>query len=313
MSTHSVSVLPQVALSLENIPVQLQICDNWVCWRYITRDGKQTKCPIEARSGEWADATNPATWSNFDTAVAAFRNHRHAGVGFVFAAGGRFTGIDLDECIDESGVLAPSAKEVIASLDSYAEISPSGRGVKVIVAGRKPKGVGCKSKAVQGFKAIEVYDQSRFFTLTGSIIPGSRGYVEDRQGAIDALCCRLWPTKPLPQISGSVTSPQFSGDDDALIAKACSATHGDRFRRLFDGDVSGHGDDRSAADMALCNQLAFWCGKDKARMDRIFRRSALFREKWDLKRGESTYGQRTIDKAIADCGETYKPGRCNHG
>ncbi len=75
------------------------------------------------------------------------------------------------------------------------------------------------------------------------------------------------------------------------------------------GDTSLHADDHSGADQALCNLLAFWTGKDATRMDRMFRRSGLFRDKWDEKRGEHTYGQKTIDCAIADCKETFSPRR----
>ncbi|HJE19788.1 MAG TPA: hypothetical protein K8V35_05500, partial [Aliicoccus persicus] len=52
------------------------------------------------------------------------------------------------------------------------------------------------------------------------------------------------------------------------------------------------------ADMAFANILAFWCARDFAQMDSIFRRSSLMREKWDEKRGKTTYGEATLYKAI---------------
>ena len=42
-------------------------------------------------------------------------------------------------------------------------------------------------------------------------------------------------------------------------------------------------DSQSEADLSLCCKLAFWSGKDKQQMDRLFRKSALFRDKWDTK------------------------------
>ena len=42
-------------------------------------------------------------------------------------------------------------------------------------------------------------------------------------------------------------------------------------------------------------------------MDRIFRSSDLIRQKWDELRGSKTYGQISIDKAIADCKNVYDP------
>ncbi|MCH7472795.1 class I tRNA ligase family protein [bacterium] len=52
--------------------------------------------------------------------------------------------------------------------------------------------------------------------------------------------------------------------------------------------------------------LAFWTGRDPVRMDQIFRRSGLMRDKWDEQRGAETYGQRTIATAIARCRDVYR-------
>lgn len=297
------------ALDPTRIPAALRERSQWVCWKYITRGGKQTKCPVNARGGGRADSTDPATWASFDEVVAACKAGGYAGIGYVFTADGPFAGIDLDGCIDDAGNIVAAAREIIDALNSYTEISPSGRGVKVFIAGRKPEGVGCKSKAIAGFKESEVYDRDRFFTVTGLRVPDTPAGVEERQAALDALCIRLWPKKRPQHLNSTVTSEGFSGDDEALIQRAGAAKNGDRFKKLWAGDTSLHADDHSGADQALCNLLAFWTGKDAARMDRLFRRSGLFREKWDEKRGEHTYGQKTIDCAIADCAETFSPRR----
>lgn len=300
---------PAVAFDPAHVPAALRERPQWVCWKYITRGGKQTKCPVNPLGGGRADSTDPKTWASFDEAVSAWRTGRYAGIGFVFAEGDPFTGVDFDGCIDDAGNLVSSAREIIASLDSYTEISPSGRGVKVFIAGRKPDGVGCKSKAIAGFKETEVYSDKRFFTLTGQRVPDTPETVEDRQPQLEALCLRLWPKKRSPHLNGTVASAGFTGDDEALIQRAGAAKNGDRFKKLWAGDTSLHADDHSGADQALCNLLAFWTGKDAARMDRMFRRSGLFREKWDEKRGDRTYAQRTLDCAIADCKETFSPRR----
>lgn len=301
---------PAITFNPAHVPAALRERPQWVCWRYITRGGKQTKCPVNPRGGGRADSTDPSTWASFDEAVATWRgNDRYAGVGYVFAAADPITGIDLDGCIDDAGVIVPAAREIIESLGSYSEVSPSGRGVKVFLAGRKPDGVGCRSKTISGFKETEVYGRDRFFTVTGQRVAGTPESVEERQAALDALCARLWPKKAKPHLNGTVAGTGFSGDDEALIERAGAAKNGDRFKNLWSGDASLHADDHSAADQALCNLLAFWTGKDAARMDRLFRRSGLFREKWDEKRGDRTYGQMTIDRAIADCTEVYSPRR----
>jgi len=89
-----------------------------------------------------------------------------------------------------------------------------------------------------------------------------------------------------------------------LLEKALAAKNGDKLRRLMDGDTSEYGGDDSAADLALCSMLAFWAD-DTAQIDRIFRRSGLMRAKWDEKHGAGTYGERTIEKALAGRTEHY--------
>lgn len=78
---------------------------------------------------------------------------------------------------------------------------------------------------------------------------------------------------------------------------------------LWSGDMSDYKDDHSDADMALCNRLAFWFGRDKDRIDKVFRRSGLFRPKWL----RDDYRNATIDKAVASCANTYQPKVTNLG
>lgn len=90
-------------------------------------------------------------------------------------------------------------------------------------------------------------------------------------------------------------------DDTTLIEKMLQ--HDTVAVALWDGDLSGHEDDHSKADLALCSKLSFWLGRDRDRIDRVFRRSGLYRPKW--LRGD--YREKTIDKAIATTTSTYQP------
>jgi len=292
-----------------HVPDALRERPQWVVWRYETRGGRPTKVPIDPQTGRGASSTDPSTWTTYHDVVAACRaSDAYAGVGYVFSADDPFTGVDLDGCVDEHGAIVAGAREIIDSLNSYTEISPSGRGVKIFLAAHKPEGAGCRSRAIEGFKETEVYDRGRFFTVTGRHVAGTPPGVEERQAELDALCARLWPKKRSRRAKPP-TAAGFDGDDEALVEQAGAAKNGERFRRLWAGDTSMHGGDDSAADQALCNMLAFWTARDADRMDRLFRRSGLFREKWDERRGDRTYGRMTIECAIADCTEVYSPGR----
>ncbi len=129
---------------------------------------------------------------------------------------------------------------------------------------------------------------------------------------------QMLPPLEQPAPIGRVTARTSSGapsnasdeDDDRLLARARAAENGVKFAALFDhGDTSAYAGDASRADLALCDHLKFWFGHDPGRIDRVFRRSKLFRDKWDERHyGDGrTYGQGTIDKALADGGEVYQP------
>ncbi|MFR4804189.1 MAG: hypothetical protein ACLT98_13270 [Eggerthellaceae bacterium] len=94
-----------------------------------------------------------------------------------------------------------------------------------------------------------------------------------------------------PALSAAGTSSSDGMDDDALWS-ACTRREAATPSRHSWRRLLRAGGDRSAADMALCSHLAFWCGRDAGRMDRIFRRSGLMRDKWDSRRGGSTYARR---------------------
>jgi len=97
-------------------------------------------------------------------------------------------------------------------------------------------------------------------------------------------------------------------DDDDLLEKARTASNGEKFEQLWNGNTVGY-DSHSEADMALCCLLAFWTGGDPMQMDHLFRQSGLHREKWDEVHyaDGSTYGKKTIERAIATTSEFYDP------
>lgn len=286
----------------EVVPEALRQRPQWVLWKYIERGGKRTKMPIAAETGKAASSTDPSTWTTFEDALAASRRFASiAGVGFVFTADDPFCGVDLDECIVD-GEVVPEARMIIDALSTYTEVSPSGLGVKLIAEARKPEGVGCKTTKVDGFREVEVYDTDRFFTITGQHLDDTPRGVERRQEEVLGLCRRLWPPRLAPPGARRFTGG-FDGPDDELIERAIAARNGAAFERLLRGDLSDHGGDHSRADLALCNMLAFWTGRDPNRMDRIFRGSGLYREKWE----RADYRGWTIDKAIESCAEVFTP------
>ena len=154
------------SLNVENIPAELKARRQWVVWRYERRGDPWTKAPYNARTGERASVTNPRTWSTFEHTLETAQKKGFDGIGFVFSPKDPYCGIDLDDCMRDDGKPVAEAQAILDRLDGYAEVSPSGRGVKVWVKAELP-GTGWRSKTPAEFKEIEIYDRGRFFALTG--------------------------------------------------------------------------------------------------------------------------------------------------
>lgn len=298
-----------------NVPACLRERPQWVAWRYIERDGKQTKAPVNALTGGLADSTDAATWTTFQQAVAACQQQPNlAGVGFVFTPDDPYCGVDLDDCIDpESGQVKDWAAEFIVQLASYTETSPSGTGVKVFLKANKP-GSRCRKAYEDG--EVEIYDRDRFFTVTGQRLPNVPSDVELRQKPLDAVYNAVFgddgcsnegaaPTL-LPDLEPS-DSGQVALDDDEIIHLASSQRRsGAKFATLWSGDWNAHFNSASEADSSVVFTLAFYT-KNPVQIDRLFRRSGLMRAKWDEQHGEQTYGATTIAKALAKVTKQFVP------
>ena len=291
---------------LDKIPPELKVFHQWVCYR-------SNKIPVNPKTGDNAKADDPDTWSKFDQAVRHWEAHRGngiAGIGFEFSPGDPYTGVDLDKCRDlETGVIEPWAREIIDRLQSYTEFSPSGSGLHILVRATLPPGGNRKGR-------VELYDSARYFTMTGHHLEGTPISIEPRQGELEALHGEIFgkPSEDPQQAPGQPTKAA-PGElfDDELIDRISNSKNGAKFQDLWKNDwESGwlkyrYGySSQSEADLALCKILAFWTGKSPEWMDRLFRKSQLMRSKWDEYRGQLTYGQKTIEKAIAGTKEIWK-------
>jgi hypothetical protein len=160
-----------------------------------------------------------------------------------------------------------------------------------------------------------MYDSARFFTMTGDHVDVTPRTVEERQDELAAVH-REYVQEPSmggsdtgePPTEISTTPTDVDLTDEELIERAQNAANGEEFARLWRGDIHGY-DSQSEADMALCCLLAFWTGGDATRMDQLFRRSGLIRQKWDDQHfaDGATYGERTIERAISTTTDFYEP------
>lgn len=271
------------------IPSELKEYKQWVCW---TRIGpKRIKLPICPATGKPASCTDPATWGAYQQARATALRLRLDGIGFVFTSEDPCTGVDLDHCRTIRGHLEPWAAEIVKRLNSYTEWSPSGDGLHILVKASSPAGSGRRKQG------IEIYNSGRYFTITGNRLDRTLNIIQDRQTEILDLVAGL-SEKNHRSIELSGPRATVTDSDEELIRRAQRAKNGAKFQKLWAGDTSDYDDDHSRADAALCSLLAYYTGGDQARIDRLFRLSGLYRDKWDRPTAGSTYGSITIQTVV---------------
>jgi hypothetical protein len=295
----------------ENIPPELKAIPNWMCWCYELRQNNQgvwkwTKPPLQVNS-HYARSDQPRTWTTFERVLEYYLypiGTEPNGIGF--RPTGDIIGSDLDHCRDPvSGEIGEWAWEIIRLINSYTEISPSGTGIRIFCYGKLPPG-----RRKNG--NVEMYDQSspKYLTITGHHLPGTPRTLERRQTEVERAHAEYLggetepntPEKrqPLTPIERPVTRP-MSGTItvDDIVEKASHAANGEKFRRLYRGEVQGAGYlSQSEAELAFVSMVAFWTGPEPEMIDAVYRASRLHRDKWDSMRGGRTYGEITIEKAM---------------
>jgi putative DNA primase/helicase len=280
-------------MAMQNIPEMLKELPQWVCWKAVQREGKPKidKVPINPKNGYNSKSNDPNTWDTFEVAVNAQAKYKLTGIGFMFANG--VFGIDIDHCVNDEGI-DDLARDVIETIDSYTEYSPSGTGIHIICKGTIPTGERRCGK-------LEMYNHGRFFTMTGKVLDDAHTVVEERTQEVAKVHEKYMKKEKKKTLAPTQMSSAniLLGTED-IIKKALSAKDGPKFEQLYRGNWEGSYPSQSNADMAFCNLLAFWTNKNASLMHDIFRQSGLYREKWDEGRGPSSYGNITINKAIED-------------
>ena len=177
-------------MGLPRIPAiaTLQRFDQWVAWDYVWKTEKQKydKPPLNARTGSFARHSDPATWSTYEARLQEQKPTTFPDVGFVLGPDDGLTGLDLDDCRnDATGVLAPWAAEIVALAETYAEVSPSGQGIRLFALG----------KVEQATKydpaKVEIYGKQRYLTITGRHINGTPIAIQPAPKTIAALLSRV--------------------------------------------------------------------------------------------------------------------------
>lgn len=240
-------------MSFENIPRELQTHRQWVCH-------DSNKVPLNPRTGEFASVTNSQSWGTFEEACSGVEAGKGVGIGFVLTNEDPYAFIDLD---DTKGDAVEQEKQVaiFEEFDSYAEKSPSGKGLHIIIKGAIPVG---KRKG-----KVEIYSFNRYMTMTGCVYRNKP--ISDHSVALLNLWARMGGEASQKQ---NLNSSAQDIEDSHLIERAYRAKNGEKFKLLYEGRWKEHYQSQSEADQALINIIAFY-SKNIEQITRIFHGSAL--------------------------------------
>ena len=220
----------------DQIPDELKALKQWHMWK---RDKDGNKIPIRCGGGA-AKSNDPETWCSFE--MAEDQSQYYSGLAFEITS--PYTGIDLDNCLDDDGKLRDWAIPIVARLSgvSYAEVSPSGKGIKFITRARKPDGSRCSVKMGPDKQQLECYDHSRFWTITGDVY-GNETDLGDGQEAVEWLCSEyltpvVRPTQATIAHQQRLMSTPLLQRAESYVINADGTGVGDRNNSAF--RLSGH-------------------------------------------------------------------------
>lgn len=171
-----------MTLNPAGIPQQLKERDSWIVWRAEGNGAKKTKVPYIAalKNGKLtyrASSQNPKHWTSFDKALEVYKNTDASGIGYVFSADDPYAVADFDDAITD-GEVDPKVETWLEDLDTYTEVSVSGRGFHVVCEAEIGAGA-----SIAGY---EVYDRGRYIAMTGDVWQ-DREAIESRPEAFRKL------------------------------------------------------------------------------------------------------------------------------
>ena len=243
------------------IPQELRDCPYWCLWKYEDIGArKPTKVPYSAKTSRSLDVNKVQDFASFEEAFNIYSLGGYSGLGFVFHENHSYSFIDLDDTEGDEAAFERQLR-IFKSFDSYSELSPSGKGLHIIVKGKVPTG---RRRA-----HVEMYSTMRYATMTGNVHADKS--IAERQ----ELLTQLWT-----ELGGSVNNITYTGDDkepapdNEIITRALNAVNGDKFEKLLNGEWQSYYSSQSEADIAFIDIVAFYT-QNRNQIARIFRASPL--------------------------------------
>lgn len=254
---------------------QLEGYKRWLCWQ-VTKDGDSyIKIPVNPVTGRPAESNDSSTWCDYETARAAVERGAYESIGFALGKEVGLVVVDLDKVRSGPDQPYPAwVRAEVEDLDSYTEVSVSGRGLHILAWGAIPRNLNRQKHN------IELWDSGKMFALSGSIYEG-RDTIQTRDFA---------------ELHRRVSNGHIGANyQPSLIVEKFDTA---RYHAIVADEWADQGiDSRSAAVQSALCALAVRFDFDRDRMRAEFEATPLC-EAWEEKGKWSRLGDRELDHAI---------------
>lgn len=228
--THQIS-------NYDNIPAAMRDTPNWVGNRlkpHAANPDKMQKVPWLTSGKGPARSNEPADWTTFEAACRAVADRKVDGITYMMVPDDGLVCIDLDNVRDpQTGTVKPDAFAIVQELDSYTEISESGRGLHTWVRGSVPKASHKKGSW------LEIYANKKAMATTGNVFVTEDFQMYDTLNARDitelfnrAEAGEFAPPAASTTPRGNVAGENPSGADFALACRLVRKYNGDLDKML---------------------------------------------------------------------------------
>lgn len=295
-------------------------------WNAAKNKFEKTPCYVDGRPlGKDEGGQNLTDYASAVAGLAMLRareGHNAYTLGWWVTADSGYWFLDADNVLSDAGEVSEVGRWLLNALPGvFVEWSSSGRGLHWVGRGLVPPH--SSRPAVAQAAGLEFYTEERgiAFGLTDKAT-GSADV--DHTQAIGVIAAHWFKPSELLTNAPAGVDPSYRGpyDDEELLRIALNsgsvesrlqgkASFADLWNRnvavlktSYPTNEPGKEFGESEADQALAFLLAFWTGRDAARIERLMQRSALKRSKWDTNE-HATYLAGTIAKACAGCSRIY--------
>lgn len=250
---------------------ELFALNQWVLWKYELVHGKDkpTKVPYQT-TGYKASPADPRHWTSYQIAYNVYMNGGYDGLGFAISTSDNITFIDLDDTTDmpeaERAIITHYQMQIVEAFDSYSEVSPSGKGLHIIIHGKVSQ-----NRVRPG---VEIYTAGHYMTMTFNAFQNKP--IKDNQPLLTQLWEQLTPKKENLVLEVRESEQLYSDLD--IYEQCARGKNGELFLQLWQGKWEETGryevQKQSAADFALVNIIGFY-SRNVEQIKRMFLSSGL--------------------------------------